>query len=98
MSNDCLPRIVDLLDEGVVFLPERHLAPVLSVGWWRTGVRVTQLHPHVMLTGHLVGHSLPVIFIIYYLGCQLSQVSVTANQTYRHIRTSGEITFLQIVC
>ena len=30
-NNYSLPRIIDLLDEGVVLLPERHLAPVLSL-------------------------------------------------------------------
>ena len=75
-----LPCIIHLLDEGVVFLPECHLAPVLSVVWCRTAVSLScrywelELHPALCWQDTQPARSVPVIFIIYYLlsGCQWS--------------------------
>ena len=99
-----LPCIIHLLDEGVVFLPECHLAPVLSVVWCRTAVSLScrywelELHPALCWQDTQPARSVPVIFIIYYLlsGCHWSQVSFSANQTYQHIWINYFL--LQIVC
>ena len=68
-----LPCIIDLLDEGVVLLPECHPAPVLSVVWCRTAVLLScrywelELHPALCWQDTKPARSVPVIFIIYYL-------------------------------